>query len=70
MSHAMVLRYCKIGRMKERLNNHFVALFNKMWEEHPEEGVLRRTTIDVTMEVVSENEISGTTIVIYSDKDS
>ena len=41
-----------------------------MWEEHPEERVLRRTTIDVTMEVVSENEITGTTIVIDSDSGS
>ena len=38
-----------------------------MWEEHPKERVLRRTMIDVTMEVVSENEISGMTIVIDSD---
>ena len=65
MSHVMALHYyCEIEPMKKRLKNHFGGFFNKMWEEHPEESVLRRTTIDVTMEVVSENEMSGTTIVI------
>ena len=70
MSHAMALRYCDIARMKERLNHHFVGFFNKLWEDHPEERLLGRTTIDVSMEVVSENDISGVTIVIDSDSDS
>ena len=70
MSHAMALRYCDIARMKERLNHHFVGFFNKMWDEHPEERVLGRTMIDVSMVVVSGNEISGTTIVIDSDSGS
>ena len=44
-----------------------LSFSKKMWEEHPEERVLKRTTIYVTMEMVSENKITGTTIVIDSD---
>ena len=38
ISHAMALRYCEIDRIKARINNNFVGLFNKLWEEHPAKG--------------------------------
>ena len=66
MSHAMALRYCEIDRIKARLNYNFLGLFNKIWEEHPDERAMRPTEITVTMEVVTERDISGPIIVIDS----